>query len=210
MFTSVVLTAVAVGWYGSSGVDGTLFKSNEINRDDARRESTTLLSTDRWVEFQIAPNAKNFRLMTNAALSSTDAPDFDLSNPRLGWRYAIEYELLDSNRKPIEKSNYHFRSAIRQLWDADSQKNIYPLFFGKSSLVSTQTRAMQIGVERNQKRVAILRARLVSTDPEIQEVVVRALASVERPGYDQRKTWNRMSDKRRKNISKYCVYGHEF
>ena len=73
---------VAVALLGPSAFRGSLFDSKEINRDDAKRQATTLLSTDDWVEFQIVPGANNFRLLTNAALKCVDAPDFDLSNPR--------------------------------------------------------------------------------------------------------------------------------
>ena len=208
-FVFVVAMAVWLGWFGGSGFHSQLFKSGEINRDDARRESATVLSEDRWVEFQIGRVATKFRLLTNAALSSTDAPDYDLSNPRLGWRYAIEYELLDSDRNLIRKSEYHFRSEVRQLWDIESERAIYPIFFGKSSLVATQTRAMQVAVDQLDQRVAILRARLLSTDSEIREVVARALVQIERHDYGQRKTWNRMSKERRESITKYCVYGQE-
>ena len=166
-FLCVLTFAVAASLYGWSGFQGSFFESKEINRDDAERQSTTLLSTDRWVEFQVAPGANNFRLLTNAALNSVDAPDFDLSDPRLGQKYAIEYELLDPNRNLIRSSTYHFRSEIRQLLDSKSEEIIYPLFFGRDSLVSTQTRAMQMAVNRNNERSAILRVRLLSHDVQI-------------------------------------------
>ncbi len=205
-----ILAATLAATHGKSRLHDAWFAADEVNREDATRESTTVLSAAEWNEFQVVPGASSFRLLTNAALQSIDAPDYDLSNPRLGWRYGIEYELLDASRNLIQKSEYHFRSSIRQLLDGESGEAIYPLFFGKSSLVSTQTRTMQIAVNReNGQQVSILRARLLFADTQIQEVVARALARIERADYEQNSTWNRMSKKRRESISRYCVYDHE-
>ncbi len=211
LFTmSLVVGTVILFWlFQESIFDGTLFASKEINREDANRESTTLLNTDDWVEFQIVPNANNLRLLTNAALKSTDAPDHDLSNPRTGWRYSVEYELLDSQRNLITRSDYHFRSQIRQLLDVETGESIYPLFFGKSSLVSSQTRVMQISLNQKNKTASILRVKLKSRDEQIKEVVARVVARIQRDDYNDRTTWNRLSKPSRERICKYCVYDHD-
>ncbi len=209
LIVGVLLAGAGMYLFSLTGYRQINFASTDINRDDARREPTTLLSLDEWVEFQVVPGANTIRVMTNAALKTVDAPDYDLSNPRLGWRYAIEYEILDENLTVIRKSEYHFRSQIRQLMDVDAGKAIYPLFFGRSSLVSTQTRSMQIANDRLDRPAALVRMRLLSADPQIQEVVARMYGRVQRKDFAERKTWNRMTGKRQESISKYCVYGHE-
>ena len=205
---AAVFAAVALGVYGYSMLRMSLFASTEINRDDARRQTASLLTEDDWVEFQIIEAANTFRLYTNAALDSIDAPDYDLENSRVGWKYAIHYELLDADRNLIRESDYHFRSTIRKMMDDDTGESIYPLFFGQSGFVSTQTRTMQIPLHATQERAAIIRIRLVSSDVEIKEVVARAVSRIPRKNFDQQQTWNRLSPTRRESLSKYCVFDH--
>ncbi len=209
LMIALILLAAGIGWFGTGFLQQSLFTSVEINREDAKRHKTSPLSADEWVEYQLTPGANSLRLYTNAALTTVDAPDYDLSNPRIGWKYAIEYELLDADRNLLRSSDYHFRSTIRQLIDGDSGETIYPLFFGKSGLVSTQTRTMQIAVRDETANAAILRTRLVSKSPEIKEVVARVATRIERKDFDKRQTWNRLSNQAQENISKYCVYSHQ-
>ena len=209
MIVAVFFSGAILFLFSLSGYRQANFASTDINREDARRESTTLLTSNDWIEFQVVPGANNIRVLTNAALNTIDAPDYDLSNPRLGWRYAIEYEILDANRTVIRKSEYHFRSQVRQLLDVDADEAIYPLFFGKSSLVSTQTRSMQIANDQLDRPAALVRLRLLSADSQIQEVVARMFGRVQRKDFAERKTWNRMTDRRQESVAKYCVYSHE-
>jgi hypothetical protein len=199
------LTALA-GLHGSAVIKRLLYQSHAINREDARSVTATLLAADRWVEFQVLRDATTIRLLTNAALNSMDAPDHDLTNPRLGWRYSLDYELLDADRQLLEKSEYHFRTQVRQLVDASTGKPMYPIFLGKSGLVATQTRPMQLAVSGFDSQPAILRIRLNSADPGVQEVVGRSLSRIQREDFDQRYTWTRLSEERRQLVCRYAVY----
>ncbi|QDT12144.1 hypothetical protein [Planctomycetes bacterium K23_9] len=205
----VMMLVIFVSGKANQTIQDYSFASVEINREDANRESSIILSTDQWVEFQIQSEANGLRLLTNVALDSNDAPDHDLDNPRTGWRYSVDYELLDSTRKVLKQSTYHFRSQVHQLIDVTSGEPIYPIFFGKSSRVATQTRAMQLPINQDAERVALMRVRVAQADPKIQEVVARVLVRSEREDYDQRTTWNRMSTSRREGLSRFCVYDHD-
>ena len=205
----VMMLVVFASGKASQTIRGLSFASVEINREDANRKSSTILSSDVWVEYQIQSDANSIRLLTNVALDSRDAPDHDLDNPRTGWRYSVNYELLDENRTVFKKATYHFRSQVHQLMDVESGEAIYPIFFGKSSLVATQTRVMQLPINRDDQRVAILRVKVSKSDPKIHEVVSRVLVRREREDYDKRTTWNRMSTVRREGLSRFCVYGHD-
>ena len=201
---------IVLGLYGKAAIDQMLYDSHAINRDDARSVAATLLTGgDHWVEFHILAEATTVRLLTNAALNSVDAPDHDLTNPRSGWRYTIEYQLLDSEREVIDSADYHFRTQIRQLQDQHTGEAIYPIFLGKSGLVSAQTRPMQLAVDTFDRRPSILRVRLKSADTGIVEVVGRSLSRIERADYSKRYTWNRLSQARRDLICKYTVYQPE-
>ena len=169
-FRDVIITCVTTlltvsgGLYGGAVLNHMLYRSNAINRDDARSVAATEIPKDEWVEFQILRDATNIRLLTNAALKTMDAPDHDLTNPRLGWRYSLDYQLLDAKRKVLEGAEYHFRTHVRQLKDAETGEAIYPIFLGKSGLVATQTRPMQLAVTGFDTPPAILRVRLKSED----------------------------------------------
>ena len=207
--TSIVITAALTLWlglYGKATIESTFYGSRAVNREDARSVPATLLTRDEWVEFQILHDATTVRLLTNAALQSVDAPDHDLTNPRLGWRYTVEYELLDAQRNVVDASEYHFRTQIRKLLDQRTGKPIYPIFLGRSGLVSAQTRPMQLAIDGFPQRPVVLRVRLKSTDAGIQEVVGRSLSRIQREDFDQRYTWNRLSEQRRELICKYTVY----
>ncbi len=204
--TFAAALTVWLGFYGRATVENTFYDSHAINREDARSVLATLLSHDQWVEFQILHDATPVRLLTNAALQSTDAPDHDLTNPRLGWRYTIAYELLDAERNVVDKSEYHFRTQIRQLLDQHTGQPIYPIFLGKSGLVSAQTRPMQLAITHFPQRPVILRVRLKSADAGIRQVVGRSLSRIQREDFDKRYTWNRLSEQRRDLICKYTVY----
>lgn len=205
----VTLLVALTSYFITDSVEDAMFASVEINREDSNRAATTVLSDDEWVEFQIQIGARSLRLLTNAALDAAEAPDHDLSNPRTGWRYAVDYEILDANRDLISKSRYHFRSQIRQLIDAETGETIYPIFFGKSSLVASQTRVMQLAINRDERRAAILRVKVASKDQEIQELVARVLSKCERVDFDSRSTWNRLARSHRDAMCKHCVYHHD-
>ena len=92
--------------------------SQEVNQKDSSRVSTTLLRDDKWSEFYIPSDAESIRLMTNGALRDTQLPQKSQTDPRSGWRYSVEYQLLDSGGKILNESAYHQRSRVRELIDA--------------------------------------------------------------------------------------------
>lgn len=214
MRTLFSLTLILVATtFATQYVIGTIrsvtYESEKIHRVDSKRKTTYLLHKSEFLEFHLLPGATTLRLMTNAALSSLDAPGHDLANPRTGWKYAIEYELQDRNLKTIRKDIYHFRSPTRQLIDEETGEAMYPLFFGQSSLVSTQTRTMQLALNGSIAEAARIRVRLVSHSPQIKEVVLRLVARLEREGYQDRTMWMKMPKRQREEMTKYCVYDHD-
>ena len=201
----LVLAAACIR-FGKSLLESQYYESREINRDQTRRETTILLDNSNWVEFQVAAEAQSFRLLTNAALKSLAMESTELNDPRLGWRYSIQYQLLDQKRNLIFESIYHFRSNVKQLLDAENGEPVYTHFFGKTSMVSTQTCVMQQKISRNHRQTAIVRVRVNSADPQIQEIVGRVNIKMERPDFQRRETWNRLSRERRDAICNYSVF----
>ena len=178
----------------------------EVNRSDADRSNAIELQRDDWVTFQIPETANAIRLLTNAALQDPELPATTQTDPRTGWRYAIEYQLLDLAGQQIDEAAYHFRSRVEPMMDVETGKPVYPMFF-EDSTVATQTRVMQVGLKSfSNPKPALVRVRFKSADENIESVAARVLSQIERHDAHERTTWNRLTRKRRDEICKYCVY----
>ena len=182
----------------------------EINRDDANRVRTVLLSPNHWSEFHISPTAQGIRVMTNAALTSTELPEKNQSDPRDGWRYSIEYQLLDADGELIRQRVYESRTRLRKLVDADSDALIDPLMFGTTGQVATQTRFVQIPALPSARQPAVIRIRSTQSDPQISEIVARVRTKHERPHYENPATWRQISLTSRQKLAKFCVFDQKF
>ena len=178
----------------------------EVNRIDADRRNAIKLDQNAWVVFQIPDTSTAVRLLTNAAVKTPEMPEVTQADPRPGWRYAIEYQLMDQSGNLIDESVYHFRSRVEKMVDIATGRPVYPMFF-EDSTAATETRVMQIGLRSFSKtRPSLIRVRFKSADSNIESVVARALSQVERKNANERTTWNRLSRQRRDAICKYCVY----
>jgi len=184
--------------------------SQEVNREDSSRVSTTLLDDEEWSEFYVASDAVSIRLMTNGAVTNTELPQQNQTDPRSGWRYSVEYQILSSSGEVLHQTTYHLRSSVRELVDADTGELIDPLVFGKTSMVATQTRFIQIPISTDGKRPSRIRIRAGEKDPEVIEVVARVRTRHQRPHYDKRSTWRQISSKTRRNLARFCVFDHKF
>ena len=205
-FVSIVVSYLFI----ASAVDGYRIDSVDVNREDSSRVSTTLLSDDQWAEFYIASDARSIRLMTNGALTNRELPKESQTDPRSGWRYSVEYQLLDANKKVLNASTYHLRSGIRELIDADTGELIDPLVFGKTSMIATQTRLIQIPLVDDGERPARIRIRVGERDPQVADVVVRVRTQHERFHYDKPSTWRKITPATRSKLARFCVFDDKF
>jgi len=205
-----VVSIVALYLYTVPAVGEYRIDSLDVNREDSSRVSTTLLDDERWSEFHISWDARSIRLMTNGALTNTELPKESQTDPRSGWRYSIEYQVLDSNDKVLSESTYHLRSGIRELIDADTGELINPLVFGKTSMIATQTRLIQIPVSPDGERPSRIRLRVGETDPQVAEVVVRIRTQHERFHYDKASTWRNITPTTRRKLARFCVFDDKF
>ena len=210
-WTIFVLMSLVGLYFGVfSGIEQYRLKADEINRDDSSRVLTTLLCKEQWAEFQISSNAQSLRLMTNGGLKSTQWPGENQTDPRSGWRYSIEYQLVDRAGTVLDQSIYHLRAGIRELIDSETGERINSLVFGKNSWVATQTRFIQVPLSTNQRRAQRIRIRTQHMDPQFAEIVVRVGARHQRPYYDRRSTWKQTSTRTRKKLARYCVFDQKF
>ena len=187
------------------------FASTDVNRGDASRRNTTLLSKDDWVEFQLPVGATSIRLLTNTAVEAPTIAEPSLSNPRSGLRYAVKYQLLTQSRKVLFQSDYHFRSRTKEVLDFESQEMINPLLFGKSGMLATQTRMAQFSCKRfieSGEEPTILSVKILNHDAEIHEVVARVDSRCLRKDLEKRATLRRISQRVKDRVSQSCVYDH--
>ncbi|MCA9168761.1 MAG: hypothetical protein KDB23_13895 [Planctomycetales bacterium] len=175
---------------------------------DAVRSTAFLLTSDRWLEFDIQSSAVALRVLTNAAVSHTDTPEVDLQRPRVGWRYRVDYELYDSRGKQLQTQAYHLRTQINDVRDPVSGDNGLT-WFDSSVAIPAQTRTIQIPLDRLPARAARLRIKLGDMDADINEVVIRAYMKYERQDYDQPYAWSRLSVDRRQKLCRANVYPPE-
>lgn len=203
LFFLIVFIAYKHDW---TEAKKTVIKEGQQIRKDAKYVNANTLTTEGWSKFRIAKGATTLRLLTNAALGNAASPATDLSNPRQGFRYAVGYEVIGRSGKVLAANEYHFRSDARSKKDASSGAEFNPIFFDDSNLVSAQTRPMQIAVDNLGERPVVLNVRLNSYDPGIEKVAARLLVRVERDDYQKRATWNRLSQARREDLCRYCVY----
>ena len=207
---STLVSIVGMFLFATTAARQYRIDSQEVNRKESSRVSTTLLSDVRWSEFYVASDAVSIRLMTNGALNDTEWPQESQTDPRSGWRYSVEYQLLDFNGKVLKESLYHLRSGVRELVDADTGEVIDPLVFGKTSMIATQTRFIQIPIATDGVRPRRVRIRVGERDPEVVEVVARVRTRHERPHYKERSTWKQISSRTRSNLARFCVFDHKF
>ena len=177
--------------------------------EEITRYRTFTISDENWLEFQFAAKSQAVRLFTNAALAENvrSLPVPIDEHTRAGYRYGIEYELLDRQGDSLVKSEYYFRAPpLNPLNTVESLES----FFDKTDFVPAGTRTMQLPLKPYlDAHPARFRIRLIESDPLVREIVVRAYVKQERPGYEKPATWPRLSVKSQEKLIRASVYPSE-
>ena len=195
-------------------------------QEDMYRQQATSITGDGWTEFQLAPGSERIRVLSNAVISRMAASreseiNRPLESPRRGWRYSLDYELLDVGKRPISRSTYHFRGRTEQWQDPETGEFRYPIELDGPGLAATQTRVMQFSTiatpshpptarqHSPHEPPAYLRVRLGDRDAAVESVLVRVYDLIARPEYDESKTWTRMSLHQRERLCRSTVFDSE-
>ncbi len=176
---------------------------------DAIRSTAYFVHESKWLEFDIPTQAVGLRLLTNAAVSNTTLPLISLERPRRGWKYALDFELLDDRLQVARQRRYHLRTRISDLQDAGREFGEGKTWFQESSLVPAQTRTIQIPLPDVNARSRRLRVRLGERDEQVKTVVARLYFKYQRPNFDQPYAWSRMSVQARQRLCRASVYPPE-
>ncbi|MCA9214351.1 MAG: hypothetical protein KDB27_14870, partial [Planctomycetales bacterium] len=177
--------------------------------ENTTRSTAYVIPTDRWLEYEVAPNAKQVRVLTNASLKHLPPDDTQSDFARPGWRYSVDYQLLNSKREVVQELTYNFRATVSRFRDPITNDIFSPYFFATTPYVPASTRTLQCPLESLDDAVTRIRLRLSSSDPLIAEVVCRVVNRVERPDYRDPTIWGRLSKRRRESLCRASVYGPE-
>ena len=167
------------------------------------------LSSTRWLEFDIPAQAQLLRVLTNASVQDFSAPPTTREQPRTGWQYALEYQLLGDDGRLLKASQYHLRAAVIQSRDPETGMVQAVSWFGQSAAIPTITRTVQLPLESAEHVARRLRLRLATRDAAVQDVIVRVYMRAERTGYDQPYAWSRLSPPARERLCRPMVYSPE-
>ena len=164
---------------------------------------------DRWLEFDVSPQAQQVRVLTNAALGEFPASDLQPNYERPGWRYALQYQLIRPDGSVMADSVHHFRAFINRFEDPESGDIETKSFFLLSKNIPSNTRTLQIPIVPNSDRPDRIRIKLSEKASQISEVVCRVVAKTERSNYTDPYIWGKLSKGRRKALCRASVYRAE-
>ena len=161
-----------------------------------------------WLTFPVSSRASAVRILTNAALERP-LPSRDFSVLRPGWRYEIEYRLLDQDNRILKRGKVHFRTKVVQYVSVDSPEPFTRSHFDHPHLVPARARRLRVELDRLSGHVAQLQARLIARDSAISQVVARVASQVERIDYDDPGLWQRLSRWRKERLCRAAIYPPE-
>ncbi len=166
-----------------------------------------LLKDGQWLEFNIPTGATALRILTNAAVTDPNSePERSLERDRIGWRYAVDYQLCDNSTQPVESRTYHLRASLQQYEDPESGRYYGMTWFQGSNQLSARTCTISLPLNKQSNRPQRLRVRLSPAKGDVAQVVVRVYMRTERPQYNHPYTWARLSEKQRERLCRASVY----
>ena len=182
--------------------------AHSLNHSEAKRRIATRIN-DEWTTFHLPGDALAVRVFSNAIVEKTsenEAPT--LSDPRRGFRYAIEYEFLDGQMNSLDRGVYHFRSGVKELVDPESGGIVDPIKFADFDANVAQTRVMQISLEAGMRRARIVRLKTTEMEEGVLEILARTLYKTKRKNLDRYGAWDSVSDHRKEIVARNSVYEH--
>ena len=160
--------------------------------------------TEDWVAFPVIRDADVLRILTNAGLHRP-LPEMDYAVPRIGWNYAIDWQLLDDFGKQMDQGRVHLRTMVNEYNDSEGRR-AWKSRFDDPSVIPAGSRQFYLPLEKLSGRPAQVRVRLASADAGIGRMVARVLAHVERDHYDDPMLWQQISRRRKERLCRAEIY----
>ena len=212
IFFTIAAAFVLCGWFQVQQYHWLRDNSQSIaiHHADSRRRMAALLD-QQWVSFQIPADSVAVRILSNATVDEDDqepvAPT--LGNANLGFRYALEFQILDQNSTLLRQGVYNFRSAPTEKRERESGETFRPIQVAESDALVTQTRIMQLPLENGLEKARVVRIRKAESDEEVINIFGRALCKSQLKGHTRYGAWDRISDPRKESLTRHSVYQHQ-
>lgn len=165
------------------------------------------LHETRWLVFTLPPSVELIRVISNASLPAEEA-----SRPPVGaepgWRYALDYQLLDSGGRVLLERRYHQATRLTAYRDARGEAATGGFYLGQS-VRPVDSRLMLINLRDAPPGVARLGIRLAEKDTGLADVAVRVYHRETLPPHRLRYLWQRMSAERKEMLARANVYPAE-
>ncbi len=177
-----------------------------------RRRKMAMKVDSTWTSWQIPVTATAMRILTNAAIDEdydveTNKPS--MREPREGFRYSVEYQLLDAGLSVIRQGHYHFRGKLTEQADDESGDAKTSIQMSDKAIPVTSTRIMQVQLGGDLDDVRIVRLRSHRKDQRLDSILARIVAKSQRNGFDRIGAWHKITDSRKESVSRHCVYDHQ-
>jgi hypothetical protein len=161
------------------------------------------LSEKSWITFSTG-DSQLIKIVSNATIAGA-LPFFDVIN------YALEYQILDSNEKILDKKIYNFRGGVSTfIKKINGEDFVYSnSFYLEKDLMPTDGNVfiLNLSALKDAQKVQL---RLVSKSDAVQSVAVRYYVNRKVSEYKLPYVWDRMNDYAKQVLAIGNVYPVEF
>ncbi|WP_114488124.1 hypothetical protein [Halomonas sp. TQ8S] len=166
----------------------------------ARSSTVYFLPKDGWLTFPVISQAARLRVLTHASA----APETEQEIP---LRYALEYELLDSNRHPLQGGRYTHETRIPQPLIKDGVPVPRNLYTGRNVTVAAG-QSFNVLLEALPK-TAYVRLRLKPLVLPLENVAVRVYYEERMSERQASVAWERLSQAQKERLAQGVIYPPE-
>ncbi|MBE0489994.1 MAG: hypothetical protein IBX53_13035, partial [Halomonas sp.] len=167
---------------------------------EARPSTVYFLPEEEWLTFPVISQAARLRILTHAGAGVDTQPETPL-------RYALEYELLDANRRSLHVGYYTHETRIPLPFFKDGMPVPRNLYTDRELAVGTgQSFNLQL---EGLLRTAYVRLRLAPLATPLQNVAVRVYYEERMSERRASVAWERLSQTRRERLAQGVIYPPE-
>ncbi len=205
--TFILLLMLAVGWHAASYWQVLPWRTHvQLGKsllENAQPRTVYVLDETKWLEFPLSGKGGVITLLFNASVRQQASRQVDTVG-----KYAIEYQVINSDGQVLEESIYHHRARVSFYLDKQNNRELTRLFYLNTPNVPSDSGVTLINTS-GFNRLALLRVRLAGSDPEIVDAVVRLYEADPVAEHKLATAWHRLSNKQRGSIARGSAYGHE-
>lgn len=158
---------------------------------------TYVLGDNRWTVFPLAGRQPGIRLVSHA-----DVVPEEGVRPEWGWRYSLEYEVLDGGGEVIDAGAPHYQAGLPEFTD---QTEAVASYLGAATLPTFRS-TTSIALEDLPEDAAAIRLRAGATDEGVEAVNARIYAPEAVAQRELAVAWQRMSARDRRRLAAGNIY----